>query len=228
MSQRALTPVVLFAFAILLALTVPLWILGDFRADLGVGTLSLLLLIGIFALLVAGVPLGFATGFLGAIIIWLNFGEPGLGLVMQRVYDLVVTHAIIAVPFFIIMASLLERSGIAKDMYDALNLAMGRMRGGVAIVTTVMAVIMAAMSGIIGGEIVLLGLVALPADAAPRLQQASRHRHDLRRRLARHDDSALGGADHLRPGHRNLDHQAVHRVLHTRADAGGPPTSSTS
>ena len=162
MSQRALTPVVLFAFAILLALTVPLWILGDFRADLGVGTLSLLLLIGIFALLVAGVPLGFATGFLGAIIIWLNFGEPGLGLVMQRVYDLVVTHAIIAVPFFIIMASLLERSGIAKDMYDALNLAMGRMRGGVAIVTTVMAVIMAAMSGIIGGEIVLLGLVALP------------------------------------------------------------------
>ena len=60
------------------------------------------------------------------------------------------------------MASLLERSGIAREMYDALNVALGRMRGGVAVVTTVMAVIMAAMSGIIGGEIVLLGLVALP------------------------------------------------------------------
>ena len=127
-----------------------------------VGTLSLLLLIGIFVLLVAGVPLGFATGLLGAIVIFYNFGLPGLGLVMQRVYDLAITYAIIAVPLFIVMASLLERSGIAKDMYDALNIALGRLRGGVAIVTTVMAVIMAAMSGIIGGEIVLLGLVALP------------------------------------------------------------------
>ncbi len=60
------------------------------------------------------------------------------------------------------MASLLERSGIAKDMYDSLNLLLGRMRGGVAVVTALMAVVMAAMSGIIGGEIVLLGLVALP------------------------------------------------------------------
>ncbi len=162
MNPRLKLPVFFFTFTALLAVAIPVILLSDFRADLGVGMLSLLLLIGIFALLVAGVPLGFATGFLGAIIIWLNFGEPGLGLVMQRVYDLVATHAIIAVPFFIVMASLLERSGIAKDMYDSLNIAMGRMRGGVAIVTTIMAVIMAAMSGIIGGEIVLLGLVALP------------------------------------------------------------------
>ena len=127
-----------------------------------VGTLSLILLIGLFVLLVAGVPLGFATGVLGGLVIYLNFGVPGLGLVLQRVYDLAITYAIIAVPLFIVMASLLERSGIAKDMYDALNIALGKLRGGVAIVTTVMAVVMAAMSGIIGGEIVLLGLVALP------------------------------------------------------------------
>ena len=127
-----------------------------------IGTLSLILLIGLFVLLVAGVPLGFATGVLGGLVIYLNFGVPGLGLVLQRVYDLAITYAIIAVPLFIVMASLLERSGIAKDMYDALNIALGKLRGGVAVVTTVMAVVMAAMSGIIGGEIVLLGLVALP------------------------------------------------------------------
>ena len=127
-----------------------------------IGTLSLLLLVGLFVLLVAGVPLGFATGVLGGLVIYLNFGVPGLGLVLQRVYDLAITYAIIAVPLFIVMASLLERSGIAKDMYDALNIALGKLRGGVAVVTTVMAVVMAAMSGIIGGEIVLLGLVALP------------------------------------------------------------------
>ena len=127
-----------------------------------IATLSLLLLAGLFVFLIAGVPLGFATGLLGGVVIAINFGAPGLGLVMQRVYDLVITYAVIAVPLFIVMASLLERSGIAKDMYDALNLTLGRRRGGVAVVTTVMAVIMAAMSGIIGGEIVLLGLVALP------------------------------------------------------------------
>lgn len=134
----------------------------EVQIDTGIGTLLVWLLVGIFALLIAGVPLGFATGSLGAIVIWLKFGESGLGLVMQRIYDLVNTHAFIAIPYFIVMAALLERSGIAKDMYNALNILLRKLRGGVAIATTVLSVIMATMSGIIGGEIVLLGLVALP------------------------------------------------------------------
>jgi TRAP-type mannitol/chloroaromatic compound transport system permease large subunit len=69
---------------------------------------------------------------------------------------------LISVPLFIFMASLLEKSGIAKDMYASLNVWLSRTRGGIAIVTSIMAVIMAAMSGIIGGEVVLLGLIALP------------------------------------------------------------------
>jgi tripartite ATP-independent transporter DctM subunit len=127
-----------------------------------VATISLLLLVGILGLLAIGVPLGFATGFLGVVIAYGKFGLPGLGLVMQRMYGLATEYVIISVPLFIFMASLLERSGIARDMYDALNVWLYRVRGGVAVVTTLMAIIMAAMSGIIGGEIVLLGLVALP------------------------------------------------------------------
>ena len=79
-----------------------------------------------------------------------------------RIVDLINTHSFIAIPFFILMASLMERSGIARDVYDALNLLLGRARGGVAVATALLAVILASMSGIIGGEIVLLGLVALP------------------------------------------------------------------
>jgi TRAP-type mannitol/chloroaromatic compound transport system permease large subunit len=60
------------------------------------------------------------------------------------------------------MATLLERSGIARDMYSSLNAWLSRTRGGIAIVTALMAIVMAAMSGIIGGEVVLLGLIALP------------------------------------------------------------------
>ncbi|MEO1090916.1 MAG: TRAP transporter large permease subunit [Pseudomonadota bacterium] len=130
--------------------------------DLDPGTLSALLLVGILVLLAVGVPLGFATAFLGMLIAFDQFGIRGVGLVMQRMYGLTTEYVIISVPLFIFMASLLERSGIARDMYNALNVWLSRTRGGIAVVTAVMAVIMAAMSGIIGGEIVLLGLIALP------------------------------------------------------------------
>ncbi len=129
---------------------------------MGIGELSLLLLLGIFVLLALGVPLGLASGFLGAVVAYWKLGERGLFILGQRMYDLTIEHALLAVPLFIFMAMLLERSNIAKDMYDGLNIWLSRTRGGIAIVSAVMAIIMAAMSGIIGGEVVLLGLIALP------------------------------------------------------------------
>jgi tripartite ATP-independent transporter DctM subunit len=63
---------------------------------------------------------------------------------------------------FVFMASVLERSGIARDLFGAMHVLSGNLRGGLAIQTMAVAVLMAAMTGIIGGEIVLLGLVALP------------------------------------------------------------------
>ena len=129
---------------------------------MSIEVISLLLLLGILAFLVLGAPLGFATGVLGAAVVYIKFGEPGLGLVMRRMYDLCTNYVLISVPLFIFMASLLERSTIAKDLYDSLNIWLRHARGGIAVVTAIMAIIMAAMSGIIGGEVVLLGLVALP------------------------------------------------------------------
>ncbi|QEW26032.1 TRAP transporter large permease [Roseovarius indicus] len=136
-----------------------------------VATLSIYLLIGMFVLLAIGMPLGFASAFLAVAVIVMKFGpEVSFGrfgsgpmsVLAQAVYRQMTNYVLISVPLFIFMASLLERSGIAKDMYDALNQWLSRTRGGIAIVTSIMAVIMAAMSGIIGGEVVLLGLIALP------------------------------------------------------------------
>ncbi len=129
---------------------------------MGIETISILLLLGFLLFLAAGVPMAFACGMLGVGLAYLKFGIPGLGLLMQRIYALCTEYVLISVPMFILMASLMERSGIAKDMYDALDAWLRRVRGGVGVVTMIMAIIMAAMSGIIGGEIVLLGLVALP------------------------------------------------------------------
>uniref|UniRef100_A0A2A4Z634 C4-dicarboxylate ABC transporter permease n=1 Tax=OCS116 cluster bacterium TaxID=2030921 RepID=A0A2A4Z634_9PROT len=91
-----------------------------------------------------------------------KFGRGPLGVISQAVYRQMTNYILISVPLFIFMASILERSGIAKDMYSSINVWLSRTRGGIAIVTSIMAVIMAAMSGIIGGEVVLLGLIALP------------------------------------------------------------------
>jgi tripartite ATP-independent transporter DctM subunit len=136
-----------------------------------VGTISLVLLFGMLFLLAIGMPLGFASGLLAVLVLLMkfgpdllfgNFGSGPLNILAQRMYGLTTEYTLISVPLFIFMACLLERSGIARDMYDSLNVWLSRTRGGIAIVTAIMATIMAAMSGIIGGEVVLLGLIALP------------------------------------------------------------------
>lgn len=143
---------------------------GSF-APVDIGTLSLVLLLAMFALLAIGMPLGFASAFLAVLCLILkfgpdllygNFGRGPLAVLGQAVYRQMVNYVLISVPLFIFMAALLERSGIARDMYSSLSVWLSRTRGGIAIVTSIMAVIMAAMSGIIGGEVVLLGLIALP------------------------------------------------------------------
>ncbi len=147
-----------------------------------IGTISLVLMLGLLALLAIGMPLGMASAVLSVLVLVMKFepslltqpwtfgegvltGRPGSGplnIIAQRIYGLLTDYVLISIPLFIFMAALLERSGIAKDMYSSLNVWLNRTRGGIAIVTSIMAVIMAAMSGIIGGEVVLLGLIALP------------------------------------------------------------------
>jgi TRAP-type mannitol/chloroaromatic compound transport system permease large subunit len=147
-----------------------------------IGTISLVLMMGLLVLLAIGMPLGMASAILAVLVLVMKFepgllaapwtfgdgiltGRPGSGplnILAQKIYGLLTDYVLISIPLFIFMASLLERSGIAKDMYSSLNVWLSRTRGGIAIVTSIMAVIMAAMSGIIGGEVVLLGLIALP------------------------------------------------------------------
>jgi TRAP-type mannitol/chloroaromatic compound transport system permease large subunit len=136
-----------------------------------IATLSILLLLFMFFLLAIGMPLGFASAFLavavlvmkfGPELLFRDFGKGPLSVLGQAIYRQMTNYVLISIPLFIFMAALLERSGIARDMYNSLNVWLSRTRGGIAIVTSIMAVIMAAMSGIIGGEVVLLGLIALP------------------------------------------------------------------
>ena len=109
-----------------------------------------------------GMPLGIVTLVVSLLFALCYFGPRGLYLVSTNAYGMLENYSLVAVPMFVLMASLLERAGVAKDLFNAMSIFAGNLRGGVAIQTVVVSVIIAAMSGVIGGEIVMLGLVALP------------------------------------------------------------------
>ncbi|SDE80698.1 TRAP transporter large permease [Limimaricola pyoseonensis] len=116
----------------------------------------------LLVLLVTGIPLSYVTLLVALVFALGWFGPMAVPLITSRVYSFVSSFVFVSVPMFVLMAAILDRSGIARDLFDAMRLVGGRLRGGVAIQTIVVAVILAAMSGIIGGEVVLLGLIALP------------------------------------------------------------------
>lgn len=129
-------------------------------ADLG--TVSLLIIGAMVLLLLAGVPFAFVTGVLGVGLCLWQFGHGSLSLLGSRAYSFLDSYTLVSVPLFILMASLLERSGVAMDLYRAIYVWSGRMPGGVGVVSVGVAVVIGAAIGVSGGEMVLLGLVALP------------------------------------------------------------------
>lgn len=128
----------------------------------GIGYVSLGIVVVLLMLMMTGMPLGIVTLIISVICAFLFFGPKGLYLVSTNAFGLLEKYPLVAVPLFVLMATILERAGIAEDLFDAMSIFAGNLRGGVALQTTIVAVILAAMSGVMGGEIVMLGLVALP------------------------------------------------------------------
>ncbi|WP_428977568.1 TRAP transporter large permease [Oricola cellulosilytica] len=130
--------------------------------SMGIEAGTLLMFGMLLALLLVGIPLAYVTLLVALIFAVGWFGPMAVPLITSRVYSFVSSFVFVSVPMFVLMAAILDRSGIARDLFDAMRLVGGRLRGGIAVQTIFVAVILAAMSGIIGGEVVLLGLIALP------------------------------------------------------------------
>jgi len=123
-----------------------------------------ILMIGLFmAILAAGLPLAFATGAAAVIFALGLFGVQSLNLIVSRVFTLMGNYVLVSVPLFILMACILERAGVAEDLFRAVHVWSGRLRGGLAVAVIISCAIMAAMVGVIGAEVVTMGVVALPA-----------------------------------------------------------------
>lgn len=126
-----------------------------------------LLTVGLLvALMVTGIPLAFATGLTAVILVLVLFDPGMLYIIPSRIFTLMNNYALIAVPLFVLMGCILERAGTIERLFRALHIWSGRLRGGLAVGTLLASTILAAMVGVIGAEIVVLGLICLPAMLA--------------------------------------------------------------
>ena len=125
--------------------------------------IPVLMFLALFALVFAGVPVAFAL-----IIVSVGFGYTVFGdLIFLQLYGPLLSTAsnfvLAAIPLFIFMGAILERSGIAKRLFQALQLWMGGLPGGLALSTIAMCAIFAAASGVVGAVEIVVGLMAIPA-----------------------------------------------------------------
>ncbi|HET6522443.1 MAG TPA: TRAP transporter large permease subunit [Geminicoccaceae bacterium] len=125
--------------------------------------LAALMFPALFGLLLLGIPVAFALIVVSFAFGALFFGD-AIGLQLYgRVLDVTSGFALAAVPLFILMGAVLEKSGIALRLFAAMRLWLGRLPGGLALATMAMAGVFAAASGIVGAVEVVIGLMALPA-----------------------------------------------------------------
>ena len=127
---------------------------------------SVLMAVSFVVLLLIGLPLAFAAGAIGVVFGFILYGPPGLILVVTRVFTLLGNNVLISVPLFVFMACLLERSGIAEDIFKVVSAWAGKVPGGLAVAVIITSTLMAAMVGVLGAEVVTIGIVALPAMLA--------------------------------------------------------------
>jgi tripartite ATP-independent transporter DctM subunit len=122
----------------------------------------LLMFLGVIGALFIGIPVAFALMSMSLLFGYVGFGDAVGAMLIRRVWDIANNYVLGAVPLFVFMGALLERSGIAAKLFEAMMQLTGRLRGGLAVGTVLMCTIFAASTGIIGASEVVIGLLAIP------------------------------------------------------------------
>lgn len=122
---------------------------------------------GALALLSLGYPVAFALGgvaiLFGIIGIALGVFEPiFLTAMPQRIFGIMNNFTLLAIPYFIFMGAMLEKSGIAEDLLETMGSLFGRIRGGLAVAVVVVGALLAATTGVVAATVVTMGLISLP------------------------------------------------------------------
>lgn len=132
--------------------------------EIGPEIVTLIMLAGVLIGVLRGYPFAIVVGAIGILVGLLLYGVTiAREIYYDRVFTQLNNYILLAVPCFIFMGTMLERSGVAEGLYDALYVWFGRLRGGLAITTVIIGTIMAACVGVIAASTTMLALIALPS-----------------------------------------------------------------
>ncbi|MGB3560098.1 MAG: TRAP transporter large permease subunit [Geitlerinemataceae cyanobacterium] len=122
---------------------------------------------GAVALLLLGYPVAFSLGAIAIVfsIIGSLLGEFSWalwGTLPLRIFDVMSNYTLLAIPYFIFMGAMLEKSGIAERLLETIGILFGRIRGGLALAVVVVGALLAATTGVVAATVVAMGLISLP------------------------------------------------------------------
>ncbi len=122
-----------------------------------------LILFGVlFLLLLLGFPVAFTLGGVSFILGYFTFGPAFFNLLPLRIWGVMTNYVLIAVPLFVFMGVMLEKSGLAENLLETMALLFGHLRGGLAISVVAVGALFGASTGIVGATVVTMGLLSLP------------------------------------------------------------------
>jgi tripartite ATP-independent transporter DctM subunit len=124
--------------------------------------LAISMLVAFFVFLMMGIPVALTLAVSGFIFGWLGFGPLLFNLLPNRIFGAVTNYTLIAIPLFVFMGVMLEKSRMAEELMEVVGLLAGKLRGGLGIGIILVGVLMGATTGIVGATVVTLGLLTLP------------------------------------------------------------------
>ena len=124
--------------------------------------LALACIASFFVLLFVGVPVALTLAISGFVFGWIGFGTGLFNLLPARIYGVTANYTLIAIPLFVFMGVMLEKSRMADELMEVIGYLAGSLRGGMGLGIVLVGMLMGATTGIVGATIVTLGLLTLP------------------------------------------------------------------
>jgi tripartite ATP-independent transporter DctM subunit len=131
--------------------------------DLNPEMVCILMLGGLIVAVLSGFPIAMPIGTVALVVGYLAFGGSVFDIIYQQAFYFLHSYVLLALPLFVFMGVVLEYSGIADRMYDALFLLLSGLRGGLAVITVLLGTLLAACVGVITASVTVLTSLALPA-----------------------------------------------------------------
>lgn len=118
---------------------------------------------GFLGMMLIGIPVAISLAVSGFVAGWFGFGSGLFGLIPARLFGVVTNYTLLAIPLFVFMGVMLEKSRVAESMLETIGKAMGGLNGGMGLAIILVGVLMGASTGIVGATVVTVGLLTLPA-----------------------------------------------------------------